>query len=836
MLTIKSIRINTQAEPLGIDEQPAFSWTLYSDRNNVHQKSYRIQITDGKTEWDTGEQKTSQSQFVPCPMVLAPRTHYRVTVMVTDDQGETAKSESKFETGLMGQFQAEWITDNRLGEESGCPIFFKEFAASKPVSSARLYASALGVYVPIINGTRVDRIHMAPGWTNYKKRIEYQTYDVTNCIGSWNRMEFILGKGWYRGTVGYFHTKNFYGDRGAVIAQLHIHYEDGSEEVILTDGSWHWVTGAVRDSELYDGETVDYTFPGDNMRPASVYDHRKDLLISQECPPARMIQELPAKALIQTPAGETVIDFGQNLTGFVRARLCAPRGTKVTIRHAEVLDEKGNFYTVNLRAAKAMDTVICSGGTDIFAPLFTYHGFRYICVEGLGKELNLADFTAVVCHSDLSKTGEFACSHKGLTQLEHNILWGQKGNFLDIPTDCPQRDERLGWTGDAQVFFSTAAFHMDVKSFFTKWMRDVRSQQNMDLGVPTSIPDVIGEKGTAGWGDCSTIIPWNLYMAYGDKALLREQYPTMCHWLNYIQSNENTAGLWQSGFQHGDWLALDGGDNENPCVGATDVYLIANAFYAYSTRLTMQAAKVLGYERDAAELERRYQRIVQAFRKEFITATGRLVSDTQTAAVLVLHFDLAEEKYRARILRNLVDNIHRHHDHLATGFLGTPYLCHVLSENGCHALAGKIVLQEDFPSWLYAVNMGATTVWERWNSMNPDRTISDTGMTSFNHYAYGSIGQWLYSRLCGICVGEPGYKTSVIAPKAIAGISWAEASLETGYGKLSCRWERTVGRYYVSITVPVNTDVQLILPGSGEEKRLGSGKYDFEYEVANETI
>jgi len=444
-----------------------------------------------------------------------------------------------------------------------------------------------------------------------------------------------------------------------------------------------------------------------------VYPYAKDILVAQECPPARMMEEIPAKELIHTPEGETVLDFGQNLTGFVRVRLHAPAGTVVTIDHAEVLDENGNFYTINLRAAKARDTIICDGTERTFQPCFTFHGFRYIRVDGLGPDLDLSDFTAVVCHSDLERTGDFSCSHPGLNQLQHNILWGQKGNFLDIPTDCPQRDERLGWTGDAQVFFNTAAFNMDVKRFFTKWMRDVASEQFPELGVPTSVPDVIHEKGTAAWGDCATIIPWNLYQAYGDKELLREQYPIMCRWLDYVTAQTNEAGLWQSGFQHGDWLAMDGGDNEDARIGATDVYFIANAFYAHSTDLARRAAGVLGYDADARELAERYDNIVRAFRAEFVTETGRLVSDTQTANLLALHFHLCEEHHRGRIVERLAENLHRHGDHLATGFVGTPYLCHVLSENGYHALAGKIVLQEDLPSWLFAVNMGATTVWER---------------------------------------------------------------------------------------------------------------------------
>lgn len=831
MLQIKTIKINGQADPLGIDEKPTISWVLDSIRKDTFQKSYQLEVAGPNGRWNTCAVRSNESFHIEIPGHFLPRSRYTVKVTLTDDFGQSVEGKTIFETGLLGRFSAEWITDGRTGTQDGCPIFRRHFKVEKEIASARLYASALGVYTAHINGQRVDTIHMAPGWTNYAKRIEYQTYDVTALLRRENQIEFTVGKGWYRGVVGYFHAENFYGDKAAVIAELHITYADGSSAVISTGNDWEWTTGPIRDSELYDGETVDYTFQPGAPRPVQVYDYDKSILVAQECPPARMIREFPAKELIHTPAGETVIDFGQNLTGFVRAKLDAPRRTAVTIEHAEVLDENGNFYTVNLRAAKAKDTIICDGTERIFQPSFTYHGFRYIRVTGLGENPALSDFTAVVCHSDLEQTGHFACSHPGLNRLQHNILWGQKGNFLDIPTDCPQRDERLGWTGDAQVFFNTAAFNMDVKDFFKKWMRDVRSEQSMELGVPTSVPDVIHERGTAGWGDCAAIVPWNLYRAYGDRELLREQYPAMRFWLRFIESHVNEAGLWQSGFQHGDWLALDGGDNGNPCIGATDVYFNANAFYAYSTSLTQKAAEVLGYEDDAKELKEKAEKILRAFRAEYVTETGRLVSDTQTAAVLALHFHLVEDRHRARVLAGLVDSIHRHNDHLVTGFLGTPYLCHVLSENGHHELAGKIVLQEDFPSWLYAVNLGATTIWERWNSMNPDRTISDTGMTSFNHYAYGSVGEWLYGQLCGIRAAEPGYRKSVIAPKPIEGLSWAEASLETPYGTLSSHWERTENRYEIRVTIPVNTTAKVILPGSGEIHELGSGSYKFQYEV-----
>lgn len=840
MLSIKKIKINGFHNPIGIDEKPEIAWSLESEENGVYQTAYEISVSGGGKTFVLSEKSDEQWVYINTP--LEKRTEYEIILWVYDNLGRSAVKKAYFETGI-GAFSADWITDGRTSVENkypmqadiyervkyqdGCPIFVKRFVAEKVVK-ARLYVSCFGVYIAELNGKRIDKIHMAPGWTNYKKRLEYQSYDVTELIQDKNELEITVGNGWYRGTIGYFHRSNVYGDKAGIIAELYLDYEDGTSEFVRSDESWQWTTGKVRYSEIYYGETLDFNAERKPLSSVQLLGAPKDILVSQECPPVRERTEIAAKELITTPLGEKVIDFGQNLTGFVRAKLHGEKGQHVVISHAEVLDEKGNFYTVNLRGATAKDEIILSGKEDIFQPSFTFHGFRYIKIEGL-DEINIADFTAVVCVSDIEVTGSFSCSHKGLTQLQHNILWGQMGNFFDIPTDCPQRDERLGWTGDAQVFYNTAAFNMNVKRFFTKWLRDLRSEQNNAIGLPNTIPDVIGEKATAGWGDVSTIIPWNMYITYGDKELLKEHYLIMRHWVDYVHNEVNKEGLWNNGeFQHGDWLALDGGNSKDSRMGATDVYLICSAFYAYSTKITAKAAEILGYVNDAEELTARYEKTVKAFRKEYITETGRIVSETQTAAVLVLHFGLCEERHRDRIIKGLVENIKHHNNHIVTGFLGTPYILHVLSENGYHELAGKIVRQEDFPSWLYAVNMGATTIWERWNSMNPDHTISDTGMTSFNHYAYGSVGEWLYKYLCGITPKLPGYKESFIEPKPIEGMDWAETALETDYGKLSCRWERTKKGIKISVTVPVNTKAKLTLPVRGLKITLLSGNYTFE--------
>lgn len=837
-LQIKRLTVECQLHPLGIDvTKPRFSWQMYSERQNTEQVSYAIMVSSPYgTVWDTDKINSSQSQFVEYHgKPLAAKTRYQVKLSVEDNYGQVALTQTWFETGLMGgnNFQSHWITDRFDDCEEACPVFRKEFNVTGKIDQARLYASALGVYQVELNGEKVGDAFMAPGWTNYHKRIQYQTYDVTERLRRGeNRIAVTVGKGWYKGSLGFDSRKNIYGDHVAAIAQLEIIFPDGSKQMIATDDSWQCTTGPIRSSEIYHGETIDHTFASQRFENAAVFDHATDVLVAQECEPVRITQRIKPKALIHTPKGETVLDFGQNLVGFVEAKLHCAKGTKVILKHAEVLDKDGNFYTANLRTARATDTFICSGDDDVFVPSFTFHGFRYLKVEGLSENPKLDAFTACVLHTDMKKTGDFCCSHKGITQLQSNIQWGQRGNSVDIPTDCPQRDERLGWTGDAQVFASTAAFNMQTALFFEKWLRDLASEQTEEHGVPHVIPNILGEsEGAAAWSDAATIIPWTMYFAYGDTRILQEQYPSMKQWVEYIRSKAGDKNLWQTGYQYGDWLALD--KEEGPGrVGATDVYLIASAFYAHSTYLVARAAKILGYMDDAQEYQKLYWKIKAAFQKEYITQTGRMVSETQTACVLALHFDLAPTQDRGRILETLKSNIAKHNNHLTTGFVGTPYLCHTLSENGEHELAGKVFLKHDLPSWLYAVDRGATTIWERWDSIKKDGNFDETGMNSFNHYAYGSIGSWMYERLAGIQIVEPGYHKSRIAPMPIKGITWVKACLETPYGTLSSSWSCKDNVLCVDVEVPANTTAIIVLPDKEKEIQVGSGTYHYEYQTA----
>lgn len=833
-MELLDFRIEYMKNPIGMDiTNPRFSWKLASSKQGVMQSAFRIVVEQELQKvWDSGKVESDTSILVEYsgPQLKAS-TIYRVKVEVWDNQGDYAVVEGGFETGLLkgSNFKAEWITHPFSAEETAPPVFTKDFAVEKEIKQARIYASSLGVYEITINGKRVGDSYFAPGWTNYNKRLQYQTYELDGILERENKIEITVGNGWYKGIFGFTCTPNHYGDRVAALAELHLVYSDGTKDIIVTDETWKVATGPVRSSEIYMGETYDSCYAEDrlyNVLPAS-FD--KERLVAQESEPVKIIQKLPAQELIITPKGERVIDFGQILTGFVELRISGQNGQTITIRHAEVLDKDGNFYTETLRQAVSIDKFICNGKEQIYRPHFTFHGFRYIAIEGMDS-IQIENFKACVLHSSLDETGSFTTSNAMVNQLQSNIQWSQKGNFLDIPTDCPQRDERLGWTGDAQVFAGTAAFNMNVASFFTKWLRDLASEQTEEYGVPHVVPNILGnQEGAAVWSDAAVIVPWVMYQTYGDLRVLEDQYDSMKGWVDYITARCGTNGLWQSGFQYGDWLGLDKEEISNERTGATDVYLVANAYYAYSTELIIKTAKLLNKSEDVIRFEKLHRQIKQAFNEEYISANGRLVSETQTACVLALHFNLVEERYRERIRNTLATNIAKHKNHLTTGFVGTPYLCHVLSENHLHDLAGTLFLKEDYPSWLYAVKKGATTIWERWNSILPNGDFETSGMNSLNHYAYGSIGEWMYRKLAGINQIEAGYKKILIQPQFIKGITSVDATFNSVYGEIKSSWSCKEGKIIVNVTIPANTTAILLLPEKEDSIEVSSGSYYFEY-------
>lgn len=845
-MTIFDLKTNYRIDPIGLDDPaPAFSWKLRSDLPDTVQTACRILVAaDGEPVWDTGFIETNRSVcHVYGGAPLTPMTCYEVSVSVRDNHGETASVSGWFETGLMSykNMKADWITHPFEAELQPCAVFAKHFSLTRPVQSVRLYASALGIYEAELNGSKVGDIHFAPGWTSYKKRIQYQSYDVTEQIEGDNVIRFTVGNGWYKGTLGFEETGSFFGDRTALIAQLVIHYTDGSTEFVCTDESWLSGTGSRRYSDIYNGETVDMSFEPQPMAQAVKYEHPKDILVGHEGAFIRVTERIKPQRSFVTPKGEVVLDFGQNLSGVVEAKLQLPRGTTVTLRHAEALDENGNLFFDNLRTAKATDTYICSGRQDVFFPVFTYHGFRYAQVIGLPGEPELEAFTACVLHSDLQPTAQFHCSDERVNQLWRNIDWTMRSNYFDVPTDCPQRDERFGYTGDAQLFAPTALFLRDTALFYRKWLNDMDADSSPTEGVPMNIPAVTGGNGMSIWHEAAVIIPWELYQAYGDERFLSEHYETMRGCVEYTRSRTGSSGLLDSGYQLGDWVALDmeRGPMRKPTgetlnltpaekTGSTDLFYIANAYYIRSIQLLLKAARVLGKTEDIVEYSALLDDVLSAYRSEYFTVTGRVLNETQTACALALQFDLAPENARKRIAETLTENVKKHNYHLTTGFVGTQQLCFALSQNGAHDTAGALFLQEDCPSWLYSVKLGATTVWELWDGVNEDGSFNKYEMNSLNQYAFAGIGNWMHRELCGIQPLEAGYRKSRIAPRLITGVEEVICSLETVYGLLSCKLECRKGVYRAQITVPANSSAVICLPEQ-EEITVGSGDYYFEY-------
>lgn len=856
MLTLKDFTVEYLVNPLGLDvKQPKFSWKLVSNQKNVMQKSYQILVSEGgQIVWDSGVVESDQSIHIKYEgAALNPKTSYTVNVRVVDLLGEKADIVALFETGLMdySNMSADWITHAFEDELEAPAVFAKKFRVTGEIAKARVYASALGIYEFEINGKAASDVHFAPGWTAYQENLQYQTYDITGLLEQDNEIRFIVGNGWYKGILGFFNQGNHYGNRTALIAQLEITYKDGTTEVIVTDDSWTSTTGEIRYSELYHGETIDKSLGTQEEKPAIKYDYAKDILKGQVDEPVRITEKIAGKERIITPNKEVVIDFGQNITGVVEFTTKQKKGTKIVIRHAETLDKEGNFYTANLRTAKCTDTFICSGNEDTFKPRFTFHGFRYIAIEGMGEEIEPTDFYACVMHTDLQKTADFKCSDERVNRLMLNVDWGLRDNFLDIPTDCPQRDERLGYTGDGQIFLPTAATIRRVPAFFKKWLADLRYEQKRgNGGVPTTVPNILGEGGgIAIWHDAATIFPWTLYENYGDKSFLEEQFDSMCQCVDfYTEQMCDEYGLVKKGQQLGDWVSMDVPRGPMTTylpevwnlelvekIGATDPYFIANIYYYKSADITAKTAAVLG----KTEEEKKYRSLANVLkdkiRDEYITKNGRVISGTQTANAMAIAFDIAADEEIEGMINELIANVNSHKGHLTTGFAGTPYLCPTLSKTGHHDIAGSIFLKDDCPSWLYHVKMGATTMWELWDGVNPDGSFNRYEMNSFNHYSYGSIGGWVYHDLLGIDYLEPGYKKAKIAPRFIKGIPEMLGYIDTVYGVISVKASCIDGRYDFTIDIPANITAEVALP-EREAEILGSGTYNFTYETENSFV
>ena len=841
-IRISEMRVNGLNEPRGIDPdgKAVFSWILTSDKKGTMQEAYQIVVSDGNGKvWDSGKVNSDHSIVIPYEGVLTPDTEYTWTLRVWDNHGSVSKKMvSRWQTGIRtNDWKAHWIT----ASDEILPAYFRKAAAvDKKVRKATAYITAHGIYEAFINGSRVGDYELTPGWTSYNKRLQYQAYDVTDLLQKGKNMfAATVTPGWYSGGMNSGNPKHRYkfGQDVSLLMQVNIEYVDGTKACVVTDGSWECCVAGedasakadgITFANIYDGQTIDARLIDSSWasvnpqtswgKKAKTVDMAKNHIIATVNEPVKAGTAIQAKEVILTPKGEKVIDFGQNIVGWERVKLSGKKGSRIRITHAEVLDKDGNFYTENMRAAKTTSLFILNGeGQEVFEPRHTFYGFRYIKVEGLEGELRLEDFEAIPVCSGFDRIGEFSSSNPIINQLQHNIEWGFWDNFVDVPTDCPQRDERLGWTGDAQVFFRTASFLGKVDQFFSKWLADLKADQRADGRVPRIIPDTYsnGDYRTAatGWADAATIIPWNHYMAFGNAQILEQQYDSMKGWVDYMVSQSKDRGwLWNNGSHYGDWLFHSLRNDPAGESAVTSSHLVAQCFFANSADIVSRTAKLLGKSEEAEHYAEIASKVRKAYMDEYVTPNGLVSSDTQTAYVLALQFKMLPEHLRAQAVERLVANIKRYGNHITTGFLGTSYICNVLTEYGRSDMAYKLLLQETCPSWIYAVKKGATTIWERWNSIQPDGSIID-GMNSFNHYSYGAIGDWLYRSAVGIREAAPGFKKIIIQPHPGGGFTHMQASTLTPYGKVAAKWtaQEDVLKT-LEVEIPVNTSAEILIP------------------------
>jgi alpha-L-rhamnosidase len=732
--------------------------------------------------------------------------------------------------------------DEDVARSNPSPYLRREFELRSGIKSARLYITSLGLYEAEINGQVVGDHVFSPGWTVYDQHLRYQTFDVTGMLREGqNAIGAVLGDGWFRGRIGFGGgQRNIYGAHLALLAQLEVQYNDGSAERIVTDGApaWRAATGPILLSGIYDGETYDarlehsgWSSPGfDDSHWAAVRKLEWDLdaLAAPLGPPVRRIETITPVSITQSPSGKTIVDFGQNLVGRLSIKVKGPTGHTITFRHAEVL-ERGELGTRPLRFAEATDRYTLRGGeTETWEPRFTFHGFRYMELNNWPGELKREDLRAVVIHSDMERTGWFECSDPLLNRLHENVVWGMRGNFLDVPTDCPQRDERLGWTGDLEVFSPTAAFLYDVSGFLQSWLKDLAIEQRKLRGaVPHVVPNVLSHGGAsaAAWADAATIVPWVLYQRFGDAGILADQFESMHAWVDFVAALAGEKHLWDKGFQFGDWLDPTA-PPDKPAQARTDKAIVASAYFAYSAKLVARAAQVLGRIEEQSHYAALAEKAKNAFVREYVTPAGRLMNDAETAYALAIAFDLlptAEQRQHAG--NRLAELVRDSGYQIRTGFVGTPLICDALCGTGHYQAAYRLLLQRECPSWLYPVTMGATTIWERWDSMLPDGTINPGEMTSFNHYALGAVADWMHRTVGGLTPAEPGYRRMEIRPRPGGGLTHCRVTHVTPYGLAKCAWSIEAGKMDLDVTIPANTTAFVTLPGNDTPLEVGSGSW-----------
>lgn len=851
MLKVKEIRMDYERELCGTDHMPGFGWVLTSDQRNVKQEAYQLQIAEDETfeilVFDSGVVESEESAHVKVKGVsLKSLTDYYVRVQAKA-AGEVSgwSDTAHFLTALLKteEWKAEFVSAETEADADNSKGTYvrKEFQASKPVKHAYVTVTALGIYNLYLNGQKVGKDELTPGWTSYNKHLCYQTYDVTGQIKQGgNAIGAMLGAGWYKGLMGFLHKRNNYGKQTALLAQLQLCYEDGTCEQVVTDASWKGMDSPVLFAEIYDGEVYDARkeisgwceagFDDSGWRDTEIVAFDKKALTAQAAAKPAEMTEVPAVRIFTTPQGDQVIDFGQNMTGWIHVTASGKTGDVIRLDCFEMLDAAGNVYLDNLRGAKErMTYTFGKDGEVTYHPSFTFMGFRYAKIVEFPGTPDVKNFTAYAVHSKMERTGILETSNPDLNQLWHNILWGMKSNFLDVPTDCPQRDERMGWTGDAQIFCRTASYLMNTYTFFGKWLKDVAADQTPEGGVSHVVPDTItpvadtltdwllsqGTHSAAAWGDVAVINPWTMYLTFGDTKILEDQYDSMKAWIGFMK-NHAVDYIWNYKLQFGDWVALDA--EEGSYFGATPNDLTCTAYFAYSTGLFAKMAAILGKDEDAKEYQALYEKIVDKFQKTFFNEDGTMTAQTQTAHIVALYFRLTPEAYKEKTVEGLKRLLAKENGHLVTGFVGTPYFCHALSQNGCVKEAYDLLLKDDFPSWLYQVKMGATTVWEHWDGMKPDGTMWSADMNSFNHYAYGAIGEWMFRVMAGLETSEkePGYHHTVISPRLGGGLSWVKGGYQSVYGTVGSSWKWDQDEVVLTVEVPVNATATIVLDGAEE--------------------
>lgn len=837
---ISRLRVNHKKNPLGFNlAKIHLSWEV-KDVCGKWAVETRIIVSESsnmeKLVYDSGVQENYHENQMLVSFDLKPRTRYYWQVEVKDDKGDCAKSNPAwFETGkLQESWTAKWIGTEE--NEKRMPLLYKEFELKEKPESVRWHVCGLGLYETYVNEKKAGREFLMPGYHCYDSFLEYQTLDVTELLSQGkNKIAVLLGEGWYKGRFGFDGDyRNLYGNQKKCIGELHIRYANGQEECIVTDSSWKAEESSICENGIYDGEHIDETLEHKMLSVEEIEETRP--LVERFNPRIHKVEEFQPVSVKQEDEA-LLLDFGETVTGWVEITGAFETGQKVMMQYGEVL-QKGRFYRDNLRTAKAEFTYVSKGKGETIRPHFTYYGFRYVKIKGLNPEKEYK-YTAYRIMSDIERTGWVATDHDKVNHLLENTLRSQKCNFLDIPTDCPQRDERMGWTGDAGIFASTACFHMDSGSFFHHYMKNMQAEQEKCNGaIPFFVPRPKVKKeehtnpfyldsGAAVWGDAATLIPWKLYQFYGDKAMLEEQYPVMKAWVDYEyeRTKENEIPyLWQNDRQLGDWLALDNGNINNP-IGKTDSGFIASVYHYWSTKMVKEAAESLGLEESKVYAEREKE-IRNAILNYYFPDKKFCLEYTQTACALLLYLKLYPEGEREVITAKLAELLKKNNGHLNTGFVGTPILCMALSENGQNQLAYDLLLNEDYPGWLHEVNLGATTVWERWNSLEEDGSISGTGMNSLNHYAYGSIAEWIYRYMCGLnpSIGEAVKMT--IYPMPDQRLKKAEGSWRSVFGKYVCAWNwKSEQEVVCNIEVPFNANARFILP-DGTEEILDCGKYE----------